>query len=156
MEIERKFLIKHLPKLENAQFKDIEQAYLEIGEREVRIRKTNKGCFYTIKSGKGLARKENESFISQDDYDKLLDKHIGKIIKKRRYMLPIYEGLTAELDIYEDILAGLNTVEVEFASIEQATAFRPPIWFGDDVTENDAYKNASLAIKGLPISERKH
>lgn len=156
MEIERKFLVKHLPELKNLQFKCIEQAYLEIGKREKRIRKTNKGCFVTIKSGKGLAREEKEHSIPQDEYDKLIDKHIGNIIKKKRYLIPIGEDLTAELDIYEDDLARLKIVEVEFSSIEQAMGFCPPVWFGKDVTENGAYKNSSLALNGLSKIENQY
>ena len=152
MEIERKFLVKGVPDLYRAECKHIEQVYLEIGEREVRIRKTNKGCFLTIKKGKGLEREEKEKSISLAEYNMLLESKpiVGHAIKKKRYVLPIGKGLNAELDIYEGALDGLRTVEVEFTSKKQALSFHPPEWFGEDVTEDSRFKNASLAVKGMP------
>lgn len=49
------------------------------------------------------------------------------------------------MDIYNDDLDGLVTVETEFSSEEQAEAFVKPSWFGDDITEDKRYKNKNLA-----------
>ena len=68
----------------------------------------------------------------------------------KRYYVPLEDGLTAEVDVYEGGLAGLLTTEVEFSSLEEAEAFVPPVWFGKDVSEEKAYKNTSLSLYGLP------
>ena len=47
-------------------------------------------------------------------------------------------------------LAGLLLCEVEFDDQAQAGAFVPPQWFGVDVTEDERYKNKSLAENGIP------
>lgn len=52
---------------------------------------------------------------------------------------------TIELDIFHGALEGLIYAEVEFPSVEEATAFRPPSWFLREVTEDGAYTNAALS-----------
>jgi CYTH domain-containing protein len=39
---------------------------------------------------------------------------------------------------------------VEFASEEEAAAFRPPGWFGPEVTDDPRYRNRSLAEADRP------
>ncbi len=41
-------------------------------------------------------------------------------------------------------------VEVEFGSIDESRRFRPPAWFGEEVTDNKRYKNNALALHGRP------
>ena len=53
-----------------------------------------------------------------------------------------------ELDVYEGALAGLVTLEVEFASEDAARAWTPPPWAGRDVTGDKAYANQTLAVRG--------
>ena len=73
-----------------------------------------------------------------------------KVQIKKRYLVPIDGGLTAEVDIYEGELEGLMTTEVEFPSLEEAENFVAPDWFGKDVSEEKAYKNTSLSLNGMP------
>ena len=40
------------------------------------------------------------------------------------------------------------TAEIEFDSTEQADAFEPPPWIGNDVTVDGGYSNQSLAVHG--------
>jgi CYTH domain-containing protein len=68
----------------------------------------------------------------------------GRRVIKRRYRIPIASGLTAELDVYKGVRAGLQVVEVEFSSESQASAFTPPPWFGQEVTHDARYTNAEL------------
>ena len=70
-------------------------------------------------------------------------------VAKRRYEVPIEDGL-AQIDVFEGPLAGLANLEVEFKSESDAASFRPPPWFGRDVTEDDRYSNFQLAVNGLP------
>ena len=39
-------------------------------------------------------------------------------------------------------------VEVEFKSLEDANKFIIPAWFGEEVTNNDKYKNKNLIFRG--------
>jgi CYTH domain-containing protein len=122
-EIERKFLVKHLPAdVEKFPRTYIKQCYLIIGNNdEVRIREKRKGekqsYTLTIKSGNGAVRGEYETAITQEQYEKLKVLQKGNAIKKYRINIPQGER-TIELDIYLDELSGNSTAEVEFPSEE--------------------------------------
>ena len=150
MEIERKFLTKHIPfDITEYPFKQISQAYISFSPT-IRIRKSNEDYILTVKGKGHLAREEFELPLSKEDYDRLFLKTEGTPVIKKRYLVPVAGGLTAEVDIYEGELEGLMTTEVEFPSLEEAEAFAAPEWFGKDVSEEKAYKNTSLSLYGMP------
>ena len=68
----------------------------------------------------------------------------GRIITKRRYMLPC-GPYTIELDVFLGELAPLVIAEVEFPDLEAAESFSPPDWFGQDVTMDPSYHNSFLS-----------
>ncbi|MBQ8518297.1 MAG: CYTH domain-containing protein [Agathobacter sp.] len=145
MEIERKFLVKNLPdNLENYEQKHISQGYL-CTNPVVRIRRSNDEYFLTYK-GKGLmAREEHEFPLSAEAFEHMLPKIDGILIDKIRYLIPLDETHTAELDIFQGVLEPLRLVEVEFASLEETESFVAPDWFGDDVTNAKDYHNSNLS-----------
>lgn len=149
-EIERKFLIKKLPNLNDKQYKEyIEQYYLSKNP-EIRIRKKireidikNKVTYYmTIKSEGNLVRDELEFQIYPSVFNQLKAQANDNRIIKTRYYLPCGK-YTVNLDVYHSIV--LLTVEVEFRDIEEANSFNPPDWFGEEVTNDKRYKNKNLA-----------
>mgnify|MGYP002623800127 FL=1 len=143
MEIERKFLIKELPDLSQYKYVDIEQGYLST-DPVVRIRKKDDHYILTYK-GRGLmAREEIEAELTAEAYEHLLKKIDGHPITKRRYLIPIDGGLTAELDIFSGHMKGLIMAEVEFDSMEAAHLFTPPDWFSDEVTNDNRYHNSNM------------
>ncbi len=144
MEIERKYLIKTLPEnLEQYPLRVLEQGYLCTAP-VVRIRRDNDKYELTYKSGGLMARQEYNLSLTADAYEHLREKVDGRIISKKRYMLPLGE-YTIELDIFEGDLAPLMLAEVEFPTIEEANAFTPPEWFGEDVTFDGKYHNSYLS-----------
>ena len=149
MEIERKFLLSHIPTLTDLDSKQIKQAYISTSP-VIRIRQLDNLYFLTVKSHGHMAREEFEMAISEEEFDTLLKKVDSNVISKTRYYIPLHDNLTAELDMYYDNLEGLSTVEVEFSSIDEANNFTPPNWFGLDVTNTKEYKNNYLALYGLP------
>ncbi|MBM6830091.1 CYTH domain-containing protein [Anaerotignum lactatifermentans] len=150
MEIERKFLTKEVPfSLNVYPSHQISQCYISLSPT-IRLRRQDQDFILTVK-GKGLmAKEEFELPLSREEYEKLLEKAETPPVEKRRYLVPLENGLTAEVDIYEGPLLGLTTTEVEFTSMEEAKAFVPPQWFGKDVTMDKAYKNTALALYGIP------
>ena len=149
MEIERKFLIKTCPDLTPYSRGTIVQAYISV-DPVIRLRQMNETYYLTVKSTGHLAREEFELPLTKEQYDTLYEKVATIPIHKTRYFIPLTDTLTAELDIYEKELDGLMTVEVEFASLEEAHAFEAPVWFGCDVSEDARYKNNQLALHGRP------
>ena len=145
MEIERKFLVKELPEhLDSYPSQRIAQGYL-CTDPVVRIRRSNDDYYLTYK-GKGLmVREEYNLPLNAEAFLHMLSKIDGILIDKIRYLIPLDGELTAELDLFQGELAPLRIVEVEFASVEEANAFIPPTWFGEDVTNSNEYHNSNLS-----------
>lgn len=163
MEIERKFTIKELPAdLERYPFRHIEQGYLNTLP-VVRVRKEDDEYYLTYKGSGMLAREETNLALTRESYYHLREKADGKIISKKRYLIPLphpafqeKEGLpappadyqlTIELDIFDPPFAPLIMAEVEFGSREAAEAFLPPDWFDEDVTYRKEYHNSYMALQ---------
>lgn len=148
MEIERKFLLKESPvNLNTYPVRYLEQGYLCTAP-VVRIRRDNDKYELTYK-GKGcMIREEHNLPLTKEAYEHLREKIDGRLIAKKRYMIP-FEKYTIELDVFEGDLAPLVLAEVEFDSEEEAKAFIPPNWVGEDVTFSKLYHNSFLSQYNL-------
>jgi len=145
MEIERKFLVDNIPfDLTDYSFHVIEQGYLNI-DPVVRIRRQDNNYCLTYKAKGFLEREEYNLPLDKKSYDHMLTKIDGHLIRKTRYLIPLEEHLTIELDLFEGCHKGLILAEVEFESKEEANAFIPPQWFGEDVTYSPQYQNNTLS-----------
>lgn len=165
MEIEKKYTIKALPEnLESYPCKIIEQAYLNTSP-VVRVRQSDNSYYLTYKGSGLMAREEYNLPLDEDSYHHLLAKADGNVISKKRYVIPIenplfddnYQPLTApelsiELDIFAPPFAPLVMAEVEFPDIEMASAFIPPAWFDEDVTNDPEYHNSVMSQKTFDIA----
>lgn len=147
MEIERKYLIHKLPEnLSQYEKREIEQGYL-CTEPVVRIRRSNEKYTLTYK-GRGLLMREEYNLpLTQESFEHLRPKIDGILISKTRYLIPLTEQLTIELDVFSGELEGLLLAEVEFETEEDANRFVPPEWFGEDVTFSTEYHNSTLSQK---------
>ena len=148
MEIERKFLID-LDKLpfcpEDYPCRHIEQGYLCTAP-VVRIRRDNDHYFLTYKSKGLMVREEYNLPLTEESYEHLRQKIDGRLITKTRYVIPLEEGLSLELDIFEGSLAPLVLAEIEFPDQESAAAYKAPEWLGEDVTMSPRYHNSTLSM----------
>ena len=145
MEIERKFLLNTIPfDLTAFPCHEIEQGYL-CTSPVVRIRKEDETYYLTYKGKGKMAREEYNLPLTADAYVHLREKADGVLITKTRYLVPIHDGLTAEIDVFSSPNPGLYLAEVEFDSIEAANDFVPPEWFGEDVTEDGRYHNSYMS-----------
>lgn len=145
MEIERKFLISEPPvDLTTCPHHVIEQGYL-CTEPVVRIRREDETYYLTYK-GKGLmAREEYNLPLTAEAYAHLLPKIDGCLIAKTRYLIPLDNGLTVELDHFDSPHHDLYLAEVEFPDMKTAENFQLPDWFVEDVTHDTAYHNSVMS-----------
>ena len=145
MEIERKFLIPKLPDdLDHYPFHLIEQGYL-CTDPVVRIRRQDDDYILTYK-GKGMmCREEYNLPLTRESYEHLKKKIDGNLISKKRYLIPIDQALTVELDVFFSPFESLWLAEVEFPDEASANSFLPPQWFGEDVTMDGRYHNSFLS-----------
>lgn len=154
MEIERKFLplMEQLPfHPEDFPCRRIEQGYL-CTNPVVRIRRDNDEYYLTYKSKGLLSREEYNLPLTPEGYTHLLTKADGRIITKKRYVIPLENNLKLELDIFEGDLAPLIIAEIEFPDEETARAYQPPKWLGEDVTYSPLYHNSVLSSPDTDIS----
>lgn len=146
-EIERKFLLKRLPiQILRSRHGKIAQGYLanESGGRHVRLRKKAKTATLTFKVGRSTAREEREIRLSPKQFATLWPATAGRRLHKTRYLVP-WKKLTIEIDIYHGRNHGLIVAEVEFPSLSSCRKFKPPAWFGREVTGEKRYSNVRLA-----------
>jgi adenylate cyclase len=146
-EIERKFLVKGLPlEILRSRYFQITQGYLanESGGRHVRLRKRAKTASLTFKVGRGSAREEREVWLSSKQFATLWPATAGRRLRKTRYEVR-WENHTIEIDIYHGRNEGLVVAEVEFPNQASCRRFKPPPWFGREVTGEKRYSNVKLA-----------
>jgi CYTH domain-containing protein len=154
-EIERKLLVEELPgDLDGPAWsaRRLEQGYLAITDAaEVRIRRADgREAWLTVKSAPNFSRVEEELALDVDAFSRLWPLTEGRRVVKVRHTREDALGVIFELDVYEGALASLVTLEVEFASEDDARAWTPPPWAGRDVTGDKAYANQTLAVRGAP------
>lgn len=159
-EIEKKFTISYLPD-EITKITKIKQKHIyKDNICSIRVRKSinlnnNETTYtHTIKirredDGK-FSITELEREIKKSEYDKLKPFNGSKIIEKDRCIVPLDNGLCAEVDIYYGDLKGLIIAEVEFKNIEQAEKFIMPYWFKKEVFHKD-FSNRKIST--LPREE---
>jgi adenylate cyclase len=151
VEIERKFLVEELPAdLPWLDDRPLRQGYVALdGDTEVRVRDDAGSWRLTVKHGGGLRRVEEDIEIDARRGEALWALTEGRRVEKRRHRLPVGDALL-EVDVFEGDLQGLVVAEVEFDAEDAARAFSPPAWFGHEVTDDGAYKNRALAVRGRP------
>ena len=70
-------------------------------------------------------------------------------VRERKYSRDGVSGvgrIPPQLDVFDEPFAPLMIVEVEFPSMDAASSFIPPEWFGEEVTHDRRFKNAIMAI----------
>lgn len=161
MEIERKFLIKDLSKLDLNKFiyKEICQDYLYVDKfTAIRKRKIVQDnitkFFYTVKTGKkGIAINEFENEITKEIYENLHKNPNYNTIQKRRYIITYLNDLVIELDVFYGKYEGIAFAEIEYKDEEQAKTLALPDWFGKEIS--NTVSNADMAILSKDIILKK-
>lgn len=146
VEIEKKFIVEHLPaEVRQDPATIIEQGYLalEPDGHEVRLRKSNQRFTLTVKSMGELTRQEYETELTPLQFENLWPGTYGRRIRKDRYILHS-QGYTIDIDVYHQPLKGLIVAEVEFASLSLANEYVKEPWMGKEVTQLNFLKNRRL------------
>lgn len=146
MEIERKWLVNGFP--DNEPWPCIRKAIVRQGyistAPAVRIRETvdeRGACYMLCFKGKGtLAREEVELPLTKEQFEQLCVFTGSNLITKnyRVYQLPNERRLEVSC-VDEGSATSFWYAEVEFDSVEQANAFVPPAYLGEDKTEDPAF-----------------
>ena len=146
-EIERKFLLKRLPKgFAETAGADIAQGYLAVEKGGIQLRLRKRGEVHTLayKRGDKSSREEREITLSVEQFEWLWPATEGRRLAKTRHEIP-WQTYTIEIDVYRDRHEGLVVAEVEFEDEDSCRCFNPPDWLGEDVTGDSRYSNIVLA-----------
>ncbi len=146
-EIERKFLVEGNDwRNEVKSSSRIVQAYLALnGKAEIRLRIIDdKKALLTIKSASAdICRDEFEYEVPVVEAEALFELRSGKIIEKRRHILPAYGNRYWEIDVFEGENEGLSIAEIELG--DAGGLVEKPLWLGEEITGDPRYYNATLA-----------
>ena len=149
-EIERKYLLKRMPRLEaHAEVREIDQGWLpgeRLAERLRRVRYPDgtQRYFRTVKLGSGTTRFELEEETTPDVFRKLWALTKGKRVRKLRYR--VKDGdFVWEIDRFRGRRLVLAEVEIP----TEDTRVEPPAWLRRfvvrEVTGEPEYVNINLA-----------
>ncbi|TPK69674.1 CYTH domain-containing protein [Mesorhizobium sp. B2-4-15] len=150
-EVERKFLVSSTAwrELVEADIR-ILQFYLATAPgRTVRIRISD-GAAAKLTLKFGHAARERDEFeypIPLADALEMLAFAIGRVIEKTRHHVR-HRGYLYEVDVFGGGLAGLVVAELE--TPEDVPDEMLPDWLGREVTGEQKFYNASLALGGIP------
>ncbi|TPK90285.1 CYTH domain-containing protein [Mesorhizobium sp. B2-4-12] len=150
-EVERKFLVS------STAWRDLVEADIRILQfylatapgRTVRIRISD-GASAKLTLKFGHAARERDEFeypIPLADALEMLDFAIGRVIEKTRHHVR-HRGYLYEVDVFGGALAGLVVAELE--TPEDVPDEMLPDWLGREVTGEQKFYNASLALGGIP------
>jgi len=156
-ETERKYLVdpERWNKVANpADASFIQQAYLlRNADCTIRLRITENKGYLTIKGAtEGLSRTEFEYPIPMNDGLEILKMTKIPVIIKRRYRIR-YKGYTWEVDEFLGDNEGLLLAEVELKNETEQPEW--PEWILEEVTGDERYYNANLAVRPMGKGERR-
>lgn len=141
--ITRKYLAAKLPDLSSLSPRHDERYYLYLGPKSV-IRVQSKNDQYELEKKTDVdnqIREESMIELSKDEFDVLtkLAKHHAT-----RDSFKVSDEPNIVLRIYKDRYQGLNRCEVSFKTTQDAQAFVPPSWFGEEITDSPLAKELTL------------
>ncbi len=142
-EIERRFLARIVDPgaLAAAPTRAVEQGYLSSGDPAVRVRRYGADWLLTVKSGRGLVRREVEAPLPPEAGAALLELAGGRRLSKVRHRLGRWE-----IDVFQGALAGLILAEVELAAPDEPLPPPPAgVALLREVTDDGQFVNQVLA-----------
>ncbi len=141
-EIERKFFVTKLPKLEGKPI-SYERHFLEITPTfQKRIQ--HKGEKYELETKKiqsSLNSTKEKKKLTKQEFETLKEQAIASL-KRESYILS--DGAT--IKVYKGKYKGLIRLEVEFSSESKAKKYVPPKWAKQEITNSPLGKDATLVM----------
>lgn len=150
VEIEKKFLVKYLPKDLVSEPVFICQGYIANQKNIIiRIRIAGEEAFITIKGPTvNYSRREYEYPMPIKDAKEMIELFCQEnLVEKKRYKVH-HQDFTWEIDQFSGKNQGLIVAEIELESPDQI--FEKPDWVGKEVSHDPRYYNSNLI--GNPYS----
>lgn len=151
IELEKTYLIKTLPDLTGLEFNELLDIYVPVSDAHptLRLRKRGEKCEITKKapvSGTDSSQQLEQTIpLTAAEFAELATVP-GKRLRKLRYYYD-YNGRMAEIDVFQDDLAGLAVADFEFKTIEEMNNFTMPDFCLVDVTQEKFIAGGMLCGK---------
>lgn len=152
LEREKTYLAAYLPDdLDESTSEIIQDVYIPETVDHAVLRLRHRGDTYCITKkepveGNDSSRQnEHTIWLSKEEYEALAASS-SKSFTKRRYYYQI-NGHRAEIDVYQEALAGLVVIDFEFTNDEDLENFSPPDIVLVDVTQDALIAGGKLAGK---------
>jgi len=152
IELEKTYLAKAIPAdLQSYDSKEIIDIYIPKDKEHptLRIRKNGDKYEMTKKEpvqGNDSSRQEEQTIRLTEEEFKVLNGLDGKRVRKIRYYYN-FQGQIAEIDVFQDDLAGLILVDCEFNSQEEMDKFGMPDFCLAEVTQEKFLAGGMLCGK---------
>jgi CYTH domain-containing protein len=152
IELEKTYLAKFVPKdLANCNHSEMLDVYLPVASPHPHLRLRKRGNILEmtkktlVNPNDSSSQLEQTIKLAQDEFDALVQVD-GKRVRKVRHYLK-QDGRTIEIDVFQDALAGLVLVDVEFDSVEEKDSFQMPDFCLVEVTQEDFLAGGMLCGK---------
>ncbi len=153
IEQEKTYLLKSIPKnLKDYQNKEYFDIYIPQKADHPRLRIRKRGNKYEITKKQPVnekdASRQYEFTISltQEEFEELETNLKGKRARKIRYFYE-YEGILAEIDVFQDQLEGLIIADFEFNNEVKMAEFTPPAFCLAEITQESLLAGGMLVGK---------
>lgn len=143
-EIERKFLIRHMPKLSGITPELQERYFLQHGDlAEERIQKKGDVCEYELKMALSPREWRREKRTIDEKEFTMLSRRAPKVILRESYSFS-KKNPRVSIKKYKGDYRGLELAEVEFDSAVESEHFKPLEWMGVEITNSQLGRESWL------------
>lgn len=135
----RTFLVKELPAIEGCTIETWITGYISFLPL-VYIEKQGEDYLFLAE----VSGNKNRVRLTEQIFYQNISQLASNAIVKKRVFMPSHSTEAIYLNIYQEQLLGLVTVEVEFVCKEKLETFVAPDWFGEEITDDMHYRAQSL------------
>ncbi len=151
--IRRKFiLLQPPPALLKLQGIEMEEGFVVSSSlRDLRLRRSNKRYFISFREKRTSLFHCKDIKITKSHFEALWPFTEGKRIKSQRYLFRL-KNRKVKVDCFSGDHAPLQLIEIFFPTLQASRSFEKPSYFGEEVTEMEAYDTEEMALHGIPES----
>ncbi len=149
--IERKYILSEtLPVLLEPKSKPLQMGCLSAhGNREVFVCRVGSSFFLRTREGRQRFRREVDIPLGRSHFEALWKQTEGARLAKTTQQYH-QEGLSFTVETVHGGKFTLIMAVVQFAKPQLAKSFKPPVFFGPEITNLSEYSDAHLALHGIP------
>ncbi len=120
---------------------------------ELKLKQDGKQYTQTLKKNTHSHPVDHTLKLKESDFLKQWDAVENSCIDSTRYEMSLKGEPMLTLETYRGHLLGLYTVTLEFDNIVEAYRYRPPVWFGLEITYDSRFSERNLATSSFHLPD---